>query len=501
MKSTFLKSYAFPLFLLGVFAFMTLYKPLAIPPPWFDEGWTLITARNWVESGVYGIRLGDTWVTASAMSQPLGASFLVALSFKLFGVGLFQARMVMSLITVATLGLIFGITEKLYSKKSAWLAIFAILALAPLPSLQVLFVGREALGEIPMLFYLLAGYFFYAKAIETEASPKYIFLTALFWGLGIATKKQALPFWGASVALPFLLALYHKEKSVLRALLISGVSAAIVAGGLLFYEARLHSQTLPYGEAITAQLYQMAVWTTEPAIRKFALLLFAFTGLTSTLALLVRIPNLLSLREKKTLNANQWLELSLFVFVTSWLAWFLLGSLGWLRYYLPPHLIAAIFVGKLFEEWILNANLKRAKFWQKTVFFTIIALILYGFSTNIVAFRSATKYTDNSLRQLKSYLAENISTESIIESYESELFFLLPEYSFHFPPHSTQLELNHRDLFDPTAEISYSPFDGDFDYLITGGIETRWQLYKSDIDAGKLTLLRDFGDYQLYQHK
>lgn len=494
-----LKKYSLPIFLLGVFALMALYKPLVVPPPWFDEGWSLITAKNWAESGVYGIRLGDVWVTANAMSQPLGATLPVALAFKLFGTGLFQARMVTILFSIATLWLIFTIAEKLYSRRVAWLTFFAIFALAPVPSLQILFVGREVLGEIPMLFYLLAGYYCFSKAIEQEKSTGWVLLTALFWGLGIATKKQALPFWGASIALPFLVAFFHKEKKVVRVLTVSTLGAAIVAGGMLAYEANLHSQTLPYGESITAQLYQMAVWTIEPNIRKAAFERFALVGIVSAVALLALIPDIFSLRKRENLSQTRWLELSLFAFSASWIVWFLLGSLGWLRYYLPPHLVAAIFAGKLFDEWLFKTRRKTLA--QKVAFYSAITLIMYGFSANLVALRSTAQYTGVPLQQLQAYLEQNISQDKIIESYESELFFLLPDYSFHFPPHSTQVELNHRDLFESDATISYDPLNEDFDYLITGAIEERWHLYQPYINAGNFTLIQDFGEYQLYARK
>src|SRR3712207_2846052 len=62
---------------------------LSAPPLWWDEGWTRSIARTWAERGHYGRLL------AGELAPPgLGASFpvtgAVALSFRLFGVGIWQ---------------------------------------------------------------------------------------------------------------------------------------------------------------------------------------------------------------------------------------------------------------------------------------------------------------------------------------------------------------------------------------------------------------------------
>jgi hypothetical protein len=64
-----------------------------ISPTLWDEGYTLSVARNWGELGHYGRLLNGELVPRGLEAAfPLTGS--VALSFQLFGVGIYQARLV-----------------------------------------------------------------------------------------------------------------------------------------------------------------------------------------------------------------------------------------------------------------------------------------------------------------------------------------------------------------------------------------------------------------------
>ena len=56
-------------FLALIFILMLTVKADTVLYSWFDEGWTLTTARNWLEQGKYALRLGDEWVSAETMTQ------------------------------------------------------------------------------------------------------------------------------------------------------------------------------------------------------------------------------------------------------------------------------------------------------------------------------------------------------------------------------------------------------------------------------------------------
>src|SRR4030095_7239162 len=72
------------------------------PPLWWDEGWTLSVARNWVEQGHYGqLQAGVPAAPALSAATPVVAP--IALSFRLLGIGLWQGRLVGVVFTLGAL--------------------------------------------------------------------------------------------------------------------------------------------------------------------------------------------------------------------------------------------------------------------------------------------------------------------------------------------------------------------------------------------------------------
>src|SRR6266545_829549 len=65
---------------------------LGAPGMWWDEGWTLSVARNWVERGHYG-RLLDGQLAPPGLEASLVVTAPIALSMRLFGVGIWQGRL------------------------------------------------------------------------------------------------------------------------------------------------------------------------------------------------------------------------------------------------------------------------------------------------------------------------------------------------------------------------------------------------------------------------
>ena len=85
---------------------MGLFELETTPPLWWDEGWTLCVARQWVETGHYGCLLnGEAAPPILAGHFPVVAS--IAAGFRLFGVGVWQARLVELLYAFGALGLLY----------------------------------------------------------------------------------------------------------------------------------------------------------------------------------------------------------------------------------------------------------------------------------------------------------------------------------------------------------------------------------------------------------
>src|SRR6266508_1451546 len=130
---------------------------LAGPPMWWDEGWTLSVARNWVERGHYG-RLLVGQLAPPGLEASFTVTAPVALSFRLFGVGIWQGRLFGVFCTVTALALIYHLALRLYNQPVAIGTLAVLLLMSMHPQLHPLIMGRQVLAEMPMLCYLLAGY-------------------------------------------------------------------------------------------------------------------------------------------------------------------------------------------------------------------------------------------------------------------------------------------------------------------------------------------------------
>ncbi len=188
------------------------------PEFWWDEGWTLSVARNVVERGHYG-RLLDGQPAPGGLEASPVVTLPVALSFQVFGVGLWQGRLVSLAAAAAALALMFVLAARLDDRRVAWGTLGALLLLTAHPQLNALLTGRQALGEMPMLLFLMGGYLCLDTAVRGRAL--WIALAALLWALASLAKAQTLPFWVVSLAGATGVALLmHRWRA-----------AALVAGG------------------------------------------------------------------------------------------------------------------------------------------------------------------------------------------------------------------------------------------------------------------------------
>src|SRR5713226_5659326 len=190
---------------------------LESPPLYWDEGWTLSVARNWVERGHYGRLLaGDLAPPGSEAAFPVTAP--VALSFRLLGVGIWQGRLVGVLFMVATFLMMYYLASRLYNRKVAVGTLFVLLLMPMHPDIHPLISGRLVMAEIPMFFYLLGGYTGFLLTLGR--SLWFMPMAAAFWGVALVTKGQVLPFWTISLLLPMVAALFKRQWKIAALLTI-----------------------------------------------------------------------------------------------------------------------------------------------------------------------------------------------------------------------------------------------------------------------------------------
>lgn len=478
--------------------------------PWWDEGWTLSVARNWAELGHYGLLLnGERVPPTLAAHSPVIAP--ITLSFKLFGVGVIQARMVIVLFTITTLLLLFIITQRLYDRATAF-ATLAILLLFPAQwQIHPFIIGRQVLGEMPSLFYLLAGYTCF---LFTEKRPAiWGTFAAMFWGVALMTKLQVMPFWIVSMFLPITLALLTRRWR------IAGFVVLILVGSLGVYQLLvlvkgtfIDNPSLPKFDVTGLTEVSALVFVLKTRLR--ALRFLVVFGIPTLLGFLyVTRRMVMNYRRADGATTREVVSQMLIGMVGSWCAWHILLSVGWARYAFPPMFIGALFIAALLNRLTGGFNLKatygfalkaiRTRTWRGDGFYALLAIFVVA-AMSVPAVRSLYLFSlvqsDASLTETTHFLNTTVQPDDTIETYESELFFLL-DRRYHFPPPRVNVEIIKKSWIDPKTTIVYDPLTENPKYLVVGGWGKLTQLYEPVLQTGAFRLVHSIGDYDIYERK
>ncbi len=480
----------------------------SVPPLWWDEGWTLCVARTWVEVGHYGCRLAGE-LAPPTLSGHLPVVMPVALSFHVFGIGVWQARIVGVVFTVGTLGLLYWLTSRLYNRTVAVAAMVLLLLLPAQREVYPLIVGRQVLGEMPMVFFLLAGYSCFL--LTQRHTFAFLPLAICFWGIALQTKDQAWPFWGMSLIVPLIVVCMRRRWRL----------AGLLAGGFLgscamFQLLGWGKQLLLKGHTLHAPpvngLAEVSALVLVPSVRLQVLLFTLTFGLPTAFGLAWSTYQWC--RDEKLNKSDSFpdtVRLMLLVLTGSWLVWFSLLSVGWVRYAFPALFLGAPFTAVLLYDLtggfrlasaIKTAVLAIAKRQFDTqglkgVAALLLLCIMFVLTARAVYFFRISK-GDSSAQQVAQFLNTSTPPDALIETYESELFFLL-ERPYHYPPAQLNVDVIKLTSHYQPISVNYNPLSANPDYLVIG----RWGrwvgLYRSLLKRGIFRPIRTVGSYQVYE--
>src|SRR3989338_7980826 len=111
------------LFLVGFAAFFSTYKITESPPVWYDEGINMQAAENIARFGTLVLQVApDTFVAPTVLTTGYPITYPVAASFKFFGAGVLQARLVMALFVVAMAVVAYILAQRLFDAPIAIVA-------------------------------------------------------------------------------------------------------------------------------------------------------------------------------------------------------------------------------------------------------------------------------------------------------------------------------------------------------------------------------------------
>lgn len=494
--------------LVGLVAAMGIYRIETLPPPWWDEGWTLSVARNWVESGHYGhLLLGAPTAPSLAAHFPVVA--IVAGGFLLFGIGLLQARLMMLVWTVVMLLLLAALTRKLFPPKvmviTVLLACWFPIQWEYLPAL----FGRQVLGEVPSMVFILAGFL---ALLRSAGEKKSLLLLAMVsFGVALLTKAQVRPFLLFGLWAPALL-LFTRYRSM--ALRLVGVAAGAVVTSLVLDYGRawlLTGRTVPGAQM--SGLTEAAGFVVDPALRLSMLQFAAGAGLPVTLALLWNLWKTVCVsREVPGLSWQSILRMMLFLLTAAWFAWYVAFSIGWGRYGYPPFVLATPFVALLLtslwdtvrgrlgghKDGGVSAvwNLPRGTI-RSGALIVLLALSGLLLRQSVLAVSGIPALdTGQAYAHVVNYLNKQTPTGSTVESYESELLFLV-DRPFTFPPPQVNVSLILWSRGDTSGTSVYAPEEMSTDYLVVGDFGRG--VYRRVVQHGSIEEVAAFGPYRVYR--
>jgi hypothetical protein len=205
------------------------------------------------------------------------------------------------------------------------------------------------------------------------------------------------------------------------------------------------------------------------------------------------------------------INFSLFTVAGIWFTWYLLFGSFWQRYLFPSIFLGGVYIAVLLYNLTDGYNadkivfhlvypFRNHKFSIKTIWSGLALVIIgIGLAFSYMTFPKEKLLTeDTSLEQVKSYFDSKVPPSALVESYDSELFFIL-EQPFHYPPDQAHVVFNRQILLNEERTPIYDPLTSDPDYIIVGRFSEMWQVYDQVIAEGKFKLIKSFPGYEVYE--
>ncbi|GEM_PF-1644379 len=220
----------------------------------FNSAFFSQIARNLTRVNITSSKLGQ--VLGSGPLDPNHLSYyidnvplhpwLIALSFRFFGQGEFQARIISSLASLGSALLIYKITKKLFSKPAGVLA-----SLLYVTSPMFIYFGSNVFPDPLAIFFSLSSFHFFILHLAKRRILDFYFLL-------ISSTLSLLTVWGSYFLVPFLVLYYlvFEDKKDIKKILIFAFLPVIVFGLFLLHLLILRGTNFvpPLASAFTSRL-------------------------------------------------------------------------------------------------------------------------------------------------------------------------------------------------------------------------------------------------------
>lgn len=484
--------------------FLCAYNLETYPRTWWDEGKFIQIPKNVVLYGKYatlsseGFRMFSVYGTGPAVFLPIAAVF------KLFGIGLLQARWVMVGFTLLATVACYSVARQLYGDCVALVAASLLVLVVYDEFTSLLFLGRQVLGEVPAFFYLMAGCSIWMRQ-RSDAKWAALALAGVFWGLAVLAK------WIFVMVIPCLVVLWIADRLYFRKLrhrhfvipMLVVVAAVLAWFGYIVYAVGIRGISdilLQTQDNATSNVFFLSLDSILAGTRFLIRSRFLVWGMPGIVYVL-----LVNVSRGRGSGARYWF---LPVLACGWLTWYTFLSLGWTRQVFVPFAVSNIFLAKLmndlsggfaFSPKRLIAGIRvgnTATIGKLSVGLMVMALLA---SSPVQVLKGIVGEQDASAQEFAFYINEHVNEDVVIESYEYELD-ILTHHIYHHPPEPLiTLVTKHVYSGEPYPEGFYEFQEFDPAYLIVGPFAKWTGIYAGDFLRESCTLVKSVGEYDLYR--
>lgn len=463
---------------IAVFSLLfSLWGFMTIPGFWFDEGIIAQTAKNIAEYGVYGIQTasGEFFSNNFWITTGYPVIFPIAFVFKLLGASISTARIVPLTYLVFFVVVSYFFIRKLYSDKAAFFSTLLLVTFSPLYG-----NGKAVLGETPGLFFLVFGGLLFL-IYEERNEKKFLFFSALSWGLAVATKPYYLLFSASVLFIGFVLWLKKKETATQVLSFLFLFSIPVLYWGFLSFDI---SSIAHFKATFSYFLNSYGVSSFEPFKNLFRFVTESTPVHFTLLALAVFGARFVSAKEKRAMPLA---VDAVLIFIALSFLWYL-KTPGWYRYFYSIHVLTLLLFPAallfLVERVVCMLNQPNVLCWWIA---TITPLIL--FQTGFLFLEHDQFFGDDVLRVNK-YMTAHISPNaSVYIASKPEISFGLPQKNF-----SQSIFINQNLIIGNERIIP-----GAYDYIIVGASnEDRFFFINKNVND-RYVLEQEIGHYRLYR--
>lgn len=466
------------------------------PATWFDEGSYLEVSRNIAEGRHYAVQSADgTLDYAPVISVGPTVLLPVAASIWLQGNTVEAGRAIALLFLILASFIYIKSVSKAFGHVTAAIS-FAVLV--SMPAIRWITSGRQVAGEVPAVLFLLLGgtLAFRSRNLKGAAAAGFVL------GMAIVTKPQYLSLLPLTLLIVCFIDLVGQRARPMRwyGTLFAGMAAPVIV-----WIATLIAIIGTSDIVHQAEILRSTNNTTLLVNRDLGHYMTSARHVLGLPAFFLVLPATLYgiLLARNSSGDRRLIVVSIIVFQSVWLTWFVLLSNGWVRYAFPGLVVSTILMGLLLTRVLQEISMRRpdARSLRRlirptaaVVTLLVVALLIGGGAWRVLS-PIATEGS-NEAQKFALALTQVVPEGSKVDGWEPEVNYLADRRMVYPPVGSLIPAIESHERGAPSRIDSLT---AQTEFLVIGEFGRLVGLYEPILEEHDYTLRLSIGRYELYQ--